>query len=165
MKIFFDRPEEKFHIREIARMTKLSAPGVMKILDKLEKEGLLVTKKENVVVNVQLARTEKVKWLRRCNNIQSLHESGLISYLRDEYEEPEAVVLFGSYSRGEDTSASDVDIAVITGKRIKLDLKKYEKKIKRKISIFELDIKTAEIEFLNDLANGIVLSGYLTVIQ
>jgi DNA-binding MarR family transcriptional regulator len=79
MKIFFDRPEEKFHIRQIARMTKLSAPGVMKILDKLEKEGLLVTKKENIVVNVQLARTEKVKWLRRCNNIQSLHESDILS--------------------------------------------------------------------------------------
>jgi predicted nucleotidyltransferase len=89
----------------------------------------------------------------------------VISYLRDEYEEPEAMVLFGSYSRGEDTSSSDVDIAVITGKRIKLDLKKFERKIKRNINIFELDIKTAEMEFLNDLANGIVISGYLTVIQ
>ena len=32
MKLFFDSPEKKMHIREIARMTKLSPPGVLKIV-------------------------------------------------------------------------------------------------------------------------------------
>jgi len=43
--------------------------------------------------------------------------SGLIALLKDKYEEPEAIVVFGSYARGEDTSESDIDIAVVTKKK------------------------------------------------
>ncbi len=59
MKLFFDNPENKFHIREIARQTKLSAPGVLKILKKLKKETLLISERENIVENVKASRNEK----------------------------------------------------------------------------------------------------------
>ena len=48
MKLFFDNPDNKFHIREIARQTKLSAPGVLKILKKLKDETLLVSERERL---------------------------------------------------------------------------------------------------------------------
>ena len=165
MKIFFDNSERKFHIREIARQTNLSAPGVLKILKKLKKENLLISEKENVVENVRITKNEKFFLLKKCYNFLSLYESGLTDFLKDKYEEPEAIVVFGSYSNGEDTSQSDIDVAIVTKKCVELDLKKFEKILKKKINILEIQIGGSEKEFLNNLANGAVIYGFLKVLQ
>ena len=165
MKLFFDNPEKKLHIREIARQTGLSAPGVLKIVKKLKEESLLVSERENVVENVKASRNEKFFLLKKAYNALALFESGLVNRLKDEYEEPEAIVIFGSYSKGEDTSQSDVDIAVVTKKEAQLDLKQFEKYLKRKISIYEIQISDSEKEFLNNLANGTVVYGFLRILQ
>ncbi|MGD0995593.1 MAG: nucleotidyltransferase domain-containing protein [Candidatus Bathyarchaeia archaeon] len=165
MKLFFDNPDGKFHIREIARQTNLSAPGVLKILKKLKKETLLVSEKENVVENVKASRNEKFFLLKKCYNFLSFYESGLLDFLKDKYEEPEAIVVFGSYSDGEDTSESDIDVAIVTKKSVELDLKLFESLLKRKINVLEIQIGESGKEFLNNLANGTVVSGFLRVLQ
>ena len=165
MKLFFDNPDRKFHIREIARKTSLSAPGVLKILKKLKLENLLKSEKENMVEKVWASRNEKFFLLKKCYNFLSLYESGLTSFLEDKYEEPEAIVVFGSYSHGEDTSESDIDIAVVTRKSVELDLKKFETMLKRKVNILEMQVGNSENEFLNNLVNGTVVYGFLKVLQ
>lgn len=164
MKLFFDSPERKFHIREIARLTRLSAPGVIKIIGKLRKEGLLVSEKGKVMEDVHASKSERFLLLKRCYNVQALFESGLMGFLREEYEEPEAIVLFGSYSKGEDVSTSDIDMAIVTKKRLAPDLKRFERMLNRKINIYEVQTEESEREFLNSLANGTVLYGFLKVI-
>ncbi len=74
-------------------------------------------------------------------------------------------MLFGSFARGEDTSKSDIDIAVVARGGKSLDLKKFEAKIGRKINVYEIKLKECTKEFLNNLANGIVIYGYLKLIQ
>lgn len=164
MKLFFDYPDKEFHIRKIARLTKLSPPGTVKIVKKLKKEGLLNTKKEKIVEKVYASKTEKFFLLKKFYNILSLFESGLINFLRDKYEEPEAIVVFGSYSKGEDISISDIDIAIITKKEMSLNLKKFEKILKRKINIYEIQIENCDREFINSLVNGVVIHGFLKVV-
>ena len=162
--LFFASPEKEFHIRQISRMTGLSAPGVAKIVSRLKKEGLLSSRKNGMVQDVFAAKTGKFLLLKECHNFLSLHESGLVGFLRDSYEEPEAIILFGSFAKGEDTSKSDVDIAIITDKRQALDLKKFEAKIGRNISIYEVRLDECRKDFLNNLANGRVLHGYLKLV-
>ena len=164
LKIFFENPEKKFHIREIARITKLSPPGVMKIVKNLVGEELLASEKGKIVKNISVSRSEKFVQAKRFFNLYSLYDSGLVSFLRQQYEEPEAVVLFGSYSKGEDISKSDIDIAVITSKEANLDMKKFENILRRRINIHEIKIKEAERPLLNSLANGTILCGYLKVL-
>jgi predicted nucleotidyltransferase len=165
MKLFFDNPDGKFHIREIARRTSLSAPGVSKILRRLKKEALLVSKKENLVENFEASRSEKFFWFKKCYNFLSFYESGLVDFLRDKYEEPEAIVVFGSYSNGEDTAESDIDVAVVTKKSVELDLKRFESLLKRRIHILEIQPSESDKEFLNSLANGTVVYGFFKVLQ
>jgi hypothetical protein len=81
------------------------------------------------------SKSEKFFILKRAYNNLSLFGSGLINYLKDAYEEPEAIVVFGSYSRGKDISQSDIDIVVATKKEAQLDLNEFEKHLKRKISL------------------------------
>jgi predicted nucleotidyltransferase len=73
--------------------------------------------------------------------------------------------VFGSYSRGEDNSGSDIDIAVVTKKEMDLDLKQFEEYLRRKVSIYEIQVDSSEKEFLNNLANGTVVYGFLRVLQ
>lgn len=49
------------------------------------------------------------------------------------------VILFGSYSRGDDTINSDIDIAIIGAKERTIKLTKYEKILERKIVINSYD--------------------------
>ena len=74
-------------------------------------------------------------------------------------------MVFGSYSKGEDDSESDIDIAIVTKKEAKLDLKDLEKYLRRKISIYEIQINDSSKEFLNNLANGTVVYGFLRILQ
>lgn len=165
MKLFFDSPDKSFYIREISRITRLSPPGVIKIISKLKKEKLLKSEKTKTVENISAIRDGKFMQLKRAYNMLSVEESGLTSLIREKYEEPEAIILFGSYSRGEDTSKSDIDIAIVTKKRLDIDLSRFERALKRKISVHEIQLKDSEKEFINSLANGIVIYGYLKVLQ
>ncbi len=165
MGLFFRHPEKKFHLRKLERLTGLSLPGVRKIVKKLEKEKLLQSKKEGPVTNFYASRNDKFVFLKRAYNLYSIFASGLLDFLKESYEEPEAMVLFGSYSRGEDISKSDIDIAVVTPKQKSPDLTIFERKLSREIKLYEIKIAKAEKEFLNTLANGIVLRGYLKVIR
>lgn len=165
LEIFFKSPERKTHIREIARLAKLSPPGVMKIIKKLESGGLVISEKEGFVKNIRASKSDKFIQLKRFYNLYSLYDCDLVQFLRKHYEEPEAIILFGSYSRGEDISKSDIDIVVITSINLQLDLKKFEAILARKIDLREVKIKNAEKGFLNNLSNGIVLYGYLKVLQ
>lgn len=164
MGLFFDYPEKNFHIRQMARLTRLSAPGVLKIIFKLKKRGLLISKSNGLVENVYATRNPVFLRLKTAYNMLNLEESGLIKSLKDTYEEPEAIVLFGSFSKGEDSSESDVDIAVVTGKHAELSLKLFEKRVKRRINIHEIKLNECTSEFKNNLANGVVLSGYLQLL-
>lgn len=164
MEFFFKYPERKFHLRELERLTGLSMPGVRKIVDRLANEGLLDSEKEKVVKNYYAKRNEKFVQIKRSYNLYSIFSSGLLDFLKSKYKEPESIVLFGSYGKGEDISKSDIDIAVITPINKELNLSVFEKKLARKIKIYEIRLEKAEKEFLNTLGNGIVLYGYLKVI-
>ena len=164
MELFFKNPERKFHLRELERLTGLSMPGVRKIVLKREKEDLLCSERAKMVKNFYASRNEKFIQVKRAYNLYSVFESGFLNFLRDKYEEPEAIILFGSYCKGEDISKSDIDIAIITSKHKELNLSTFEKKLGRKIRLYEIKIKEAEREFLNTLSNGIVLYGYLKIL-
>ena len=69
------------------------------------------------------------------------------------------IILFGSYSRGEDIENSDIDIAIISNKKLNLDLEKYKRFLNRVINIHEINLNKISSEFLFNLYNGIVLGG------
>jgi predicted nucleotidyltransferase len=164
MGLFFDNPEKKFHIRQISRLLGLSPPGILKIVKRLKKEGLLVSEKKGMIEEVSASKTDRFFCSKLCHNLSTLNESGLVDFLKDKYEEPEAIVVFGSYARAEDTSTSDVDIAVVTGLRLSIDFKKFEKRVNRKINLYEVSMNECRKEFINNLANGIVLHGFLKAV-
>ncbi len=165
LEIFFKNPDKSFHIRELSRMTGLSSTGIIKIIKRLKNEDLLVSKKEKITEEVKPTFNDKFYLIKRIYNIYSLYESGLINYSKKFYEEPKAIILFGSYSKGLDTEKSDIDICVITDKKDVPDLTIFEKKLNRKINVINSNINNMKKEFKNSLINGILLEGYIELIK
>ena len=93
-------------------------------------------------------------------NLSFILESGLVDFVEEKLM-PKAIVLFGSYSREEDTENSDIDVFVEC-KKEELDLAKFEKKLSRKIELhFNERFISYPKELKNNIMNGIVLSGFL----
>lgn len=164
MEIFFKAPYTPIHIRELARRTKISSAGIIKIVKRLKKEKLLITQKRANLEEIKPDFEGRFLQMKRIYNIFSLSDSGLIDALEDFYEQPTAIVLFGSYAQGMDAEKSDIDIAILSGKNEEIDLEKFEKKLERKINIY-LNLNKMTAEFKNSLANGIVLKGYLEIMR
>jgi predicted nucleotidyltransferase len=160
LEIFQDFPTSRFHLRELSRKLNLSMSTIIIATDKLAKEGLIIKEKGKVITEVSANRESNLfRWYKKCANLFKIYFSGLIEYLIKEYNHPQAIVLFGSYARGEDIERSDVDIAITTEKSLNLNLTKFERAYNRKISIHEIKIEKISEEFQKNLNNGIVLEG------
>jgi len=158
--VFFDNPSREFHLRELSRILKLSMPTIISATDKLAKEKLIIKEKGRVITKVTANRdnTDFAKH-KRLYNLELIYNSSLINHLFESYNQPKAIILFGSFSRGEDIEKSDIDIAVITNKRLNLSLSKYENILKKAISMHEVSLDKISGEFKANLLNGIVLEG------
>ncbi len=160
---FFDFPRKGFLVRELSRDTKIAATAVRIHIKSLLAEGLIHKNTNGLYPTFSAAQESPLfKILKVQNIVLRLTQSGLIDFLEKTLY-PSCIVLFGSASRGEDTENSDIDL-FIQAKQVPLETRKFEKAFNRKINVlFEQNITKLPSELVNNLANGIVVYGYLTV--
>lgn len=160
LKIFLDFPMEDFRLRELSRISGISPPSVMNYLKEFENEELIRTyHKRGIPIYRACIDNKKFREYEKLSILFELNNSGLVDFLWQKLS-PEAIILYGSYAKGESTDESDVDIFII-GKEKKLDLNHFEKKLNKKIHImFEDSPKKIPNELKNNLVNGVVLRGY-----
>ncbi len=159
LELLFDFPTRKFHVREISKILKISAPAISNNVKKLENEGLIINNK-GFISEIYAKIDNKFKRLKRVSNLKKIYESGLEDCLIEKFPLT-TVVLFGSYSRGEDIEKSDIDIAVFN-KEKKINIEIFEKRLNRKINIEFIEFKKISAELKESIINGIVLSGDIT---
>lgn len=166
LRCFFEEPNRWYHLREFARINKISPSTALKYLDFFYKKKILKKKKEH---NLSLYKAEddsedfrdmKIFW-----NIKRIKNSGVLDYLEDKFN-PKGIVLFGSVAKGLDTKRSDIDIFVMSRVKEQINLEKYEKILKKPIQLFVLDNKAlkAQKELANNIINGVILKGYIEVL-
>lgn len=163
---FFVYPSAKLRVRETERTLKLSLPSVIRYCKELEKEGILAIDKIGDVNFYTASRSEKYLLEKKLYNIKQLYESGLIAYMKEELSNP-AIVLFGSYAKGEDIEGSDIDLYVETPSKKQINLDKFKKMLKREIQVFRhsnlKEIKNFNLT--NNIINGITLNNYIEVFK
>lgn len=160
-------PTAKLRVRQIEREMKMPLPSVIRYCKELEKEEIL--RKESVSgISAYTADRASKKFLiaKKLFNIKSIFESGLIEHIVKEYFNP-VIVLFGSYSKGEDIENSDVDMYIETSKKQDFKLEKFEKIINRRIQVFNYrNINEVPNHHLsNNIINGITLNNFLEVFR
>lgn len=163
---FLMHPTAKLRVREIERLLSLPLPSVIKYCKELEKEDILTTYHIGSIRLYTAKREEKYILEKKLYNIKALYNSNLIGFLREELNNP-SIILFGSYSRGEDTEESDIDLYIETFSKKEIKLDKYEKILKRNIQIFKHK-KITEItnkNLANNIINGIKMNGFIEVFK
>jgi predicted nucleotidyltransferase len=162
LRLLFIKVGTSLNQRRIANLLEFSQPAVMKSLPGLEKRNLIILEKDkhSKIWSIELNRENReVIGLKRSDNLKQIYEFGLVNFLEEKLAGA-TIMLFGSYSLGEDIDRSDIDIAVIGRKPKDISLENYETKLNRKININFYDSwKEIHKHLKNNILNGIVLSG------
>jgi predicted nucleotidyltransferase len=169
LKSFFDNPNKKFHIRELSRLLNINHTTIRKYLSKFEREGFLSLDKNVLTSSYKLTISRKTLNLKLYYNLENIRKSGIIEDLEKHYDYP-VIVLFGSYAKARDDLTSDIDVCIISNINKEFNVKKYEKIMGKEISLHIFDknslekSKKSNSELINNISNGIVLSGELEVL-
>ncbi len=158
LEVFFKQPTSLHFVREISREISLAPTSVRNIINELLEQGLIKVKKSRPF-NGYVADRENDFFIfsKKAFNLSSLYD--LRAFIIESVH-PSAIILFGSYSRGEDVEGSDVDIVVVSKVRRQMNLEDFEKKLERKINIITVDsLKKLDERIVKKLYNGIVLQG------
>ena len=161
LKLFLDYPTESFRLREISRLTDISPPSVIAYLHEFEHEKLIKKQvKRKIPFYTSIRDNSNFVLFKKISIFYELNHAGLVDYIWDKLS-PEAIVLYGSYSKGESIENSDIDLFIL-GKHKEIDLKDFEKKLNKKIHLmFKESLKEISKELKNNILNGIILKGYV----
>ncbi len=163
-------PDKEFSLSDLAKESGVAKANIGGFIRALEAERIIKVERLSKIWRISANRENpgflKAKILL---NLEHIYTTGLTEILNEHYHNPKAIVLFGSYRKGEDISGSDIDIAIE-----KDDVKEYttvrlnellnlEKRLDRKIQVHLFNRKSVDVNLFNNIANGIVLSGFLEV--
>jgi len=162
LRVLFRKAGMQLNQRQIANVLNVTPPAITKALPLLEKMNFIKVSKDKETKRWSIslnAENHKAMQLKRVDNLKQIYESGLCDFLEKEFAGA-AIIVFGSYSRGEDTINSDIDIAVIGRKEKIIDAAKYEAALERRINInFYASFDKIHKNLKENLANGILLAG------
>lgn len=168
--VLFRYSEKEFSLSDLAKESKVKKSNIGMILAELHRIGFVEITKLSKIWRIK-ANQQNPYFIKNkiVYNLAFVYQSELVEFLNDYFRHPKAIILFGSYRNGDDISSSDIDIAIesdeaadykVTGLR---ELSGFEKEIGRKIQIHLFSRKNIDISVFNNIANGIVLSGFLEV--
>jgi predicted nucleotidyltransferase len=142
---------------QLAKYLNVTQAGIIKALPKLKEDNLITANQDRETKRWTINLIDKE--YKRTENLKIIYLSQLKSYL--EHTNPgSTIILFGSYARGEDSTDSDIDIAIIGRNDKNLDLKHFEKSLGRPINInFYGKWEDIHKNLKENLCNGILLTG------
>ena len=168
--LIFNYPNKTFHIRMLEKETGFSTTAIIDSVNELKKYDIIQIEETPLTTNIKAnIESEAYRFYKLVFNLYRLKRYGFIDNLINIFNNPEAIVLFGSFAKGEDIEESDIDILVISSQKNNENLEDFlnvfEKELNRKINIHIFpSLNKSSTEFKNAVANGIVLHGYIKVI-
>ena len=169
LEIIFRWPEKEMSLSDLAKEAGVAKSHIGLILGELKKAEMVTITKLSKIWRIK-ANQQNVNFLKSkiVYNLNFIYQSRLVDFLNEHYGNPKAIILFGSFRRGEDLSNSDIDIAIETDEIEEYQvillrvLENFEHLIGRHIQLHLFNRKT-DLHVFNNIANGIVLDGFLEV--
>lgn len=111
----FGQPEQWFHVKELMRLTSLGSATVQRELSRLEKGGLVETRR---IANLKQVRAHAGSPIFEELRLIVLKTFGVVEVLREALSpvasEIELAFVYGSVAQGSDHAGSDVDLMLIS---------------------------------------------------
>ncbi len=154
LQVFYRKRNEKIHLRELARETKMQVQGISRYLLELEKNKILGSQKEGNLKQYSLLHNKQVYAIlamfdvKKSEKLPLLRRNAIDTYLQALPEPPIFAIVFGSTAKETFKDDSDIDILIIT--HAKMDARKAQKEADAqnamKISTFQMTFKVFKKE-------------------
>lgn len=167
---FFAYPTIEVTLNELSKETKTSKTTAKRIVDELIKTGFL----DRIVIGRlwriranqghQFFKTIKIPY-----NLNLVYNTGILDLINQQMPNARAIILFGSYRKGDDIPTSDLDIAVeVIGDQplrvyILGVIKKFGYRENVKVNVHVFSRNHIDLNVFANIANGILLQGFLEV--
>ena len=160
--IFSDEPLKIHYIKEISKKINLAPTSVKLHILTLNSEGIIIKKKgERFFGYVANKDSSDFLFYKKVLNLIKIKESKLIDEIVNSIY-PKCIILYGSYSNGEDVESSDIDLFILSNEKKEVNADKFEPKLKRKIHILiNNNLNKLGLDLKSEIINGDVLYGYL----
>lgn len=168
--LFFDRPNKAFSLSDLADILDMGKTTANRVVKSLQEEGFLQVEVLGKIWRISCAHNHPYLISRKVPyHLQLLYETNVIDMILERYPGAKSIVLFGSYRKGDDMQESDVDIAVevVDDEQVRIeelgviDKLGYRRDVPVNLHIFSRN--HININLFNNIANGIVLHGFLEV--
>jgi len=115
LQVLFSFPDKEFSLSDLAKEAKVAKANVGEILDELQGLEIIEITKLSSIWRIK-ANQKSWSFIRAkiVYNLNFVYQSGLVEFLDEQFKNPKAIILFGSFRKGEDISDSDIDIAIET---------------------------------------------------
>jgi len=137
---FLENPTQEIHIKELARILKISPATSKNFCDLFAKEKILLSEKKSNSIFFKLNNEDSyVLELKRFYAINKFKDKIDTSSLDGIFN----IAIYGSYSSGKYTEKSDVDLLIIARKK-DVDISSvldFQKKIKKEINVTKMTLE------------------------
>lgn len=124
MRVFYSELWKDIHLRELGRRTNLEGQSITRHLDILEKTKYLTSRKDGNQKKYSLRHNKKVFALislfdiDKFERLPEIRKQAIETYLNTLPQQPIFAVLFGSTAKENYTSESDIDVLLVTNRKI-----------------------------------------------
>jgi len=171
MYIFYKQRNEKIHLRELARETKMYGQSISRYLNELEKNKILKSEKVGNLKQYSLKHNKTAYTIltffdvEKYEKLPHIRKTAIKYYLDALPHQPVFAILFGSTAKENFREDSDIDILLITNTRIDTKKAEYEADAlsAMKISTFQMTYKDflTELKLKNDkVVQSAIITGY-----
>ncbi len=167
---FFSFPESEIGLSDLSEALKISKTTANRIVTQLSEEGFLGIKVMGRIWRISCNPEHEYNYTRKVSyNLSMIYESGLIEEIHRRLPNPRAIVLFGSYRKGDDTDKSDIDVAVevLDNEDVRIEqlgiLPLFGHRENVVVNLFIFSRNKVDMNLFSNIANGIVLEGFLEV--
>lgn len=167
---YFAYPLTAFSLNDLVDNLKISKTTANRVVSSLIEENFLkkeeIGKLWRISCNIQHSYNLTLKMPY---HLSLIYNSGVIEEVHKKFPGAKAVILFGSYRKGDDIEKSDLDIAVevVDDKPIEIvklgNIEKLGFRENVSVNLHVFTRNNIDLNLFSNIANGIVLSGFLEV--
>lgn len=177
LNFFYQNKKEEIHLRELSRVTNIHVQVLSKTLKNLIKNNILKEQKKANLKLFSLKKNKKVYSLytlfdvEKIDSLPLLRKEAIKTYLNSLKEIPIFAIIFGSTAKGNFKENSDIDILIVTYKKINTKDAEKETKALNSIKIttfqtvfedFEKELKQKQDKVIQSALNtGIPLQNHI----
>jgi len=165
---FFSFPNKEMGLNDLSEALSISKTTAKRVVLQLMEEGFLNREILGKVWRISCNNDHPYNFTRKiCYNLTLVYESVILNAIHDIIKNSKAVILFGSYRKGDDNEKSDIDIAVevVGDEDVKIvGLGVFPEFGHRKnvlVNLYIFSRNRVDLNLFSNITNGIVLEGFL----